>query len=162
VLLADGVNETLGALTMTTNSVIDFGNNASSTTIHFGASDIAQWGGNTLSLWNYTPGIDHLLFDSLAGTVNRDTFYGNIPTSTQIQFYSDSGTTPIYDMGGLPPAGTVQANAGGYQTVAGEVVPVPEPTAMLSLGLLLVAAGWKERHLFARVRAPKAFQPVAA
>jgi hypothetical protein len=162
VKLADTIGdvyEKAGALTLQANSVLDFGNNASnkSSVMEFGSANFSTWGTNTLSVWNYTPGVDHLIFDSVTGTIMMSTPYGVIPTTADILFYSDNGQTLINRFGGFPLANSYQYENPNYYTYAGEVVPVPEPTAILSMALLLVAVGWKERRFICRFfgRAPE-------
>ena len=152
---ASGVTETVGTLTLAANSVIDFGTAATGNTLKF--TGVSSLGGFTLQVWNYTPGVDHLFFGTsstgsgLAGTVSIPTNfgYGNAPGSYNIRFFSDNGSTPFF--GGTAEGGAflpTQLAVNGQ----GEIVPVPEPTAVLSAGFLLLAVGWRERRLFARVR----------
>ncbi len=146
LLLASGVSETMGALTLTQNSVIDFGSGGAGSTLRFDTVDLNNL---TVSIWNYQAGIDHLFFGDVASgadltdatKTSTNTFLGaNTIVTPNVRFYTNNGVTPIYSSGGFIPTGL------------GEIVPVPEPTAMLSLALLLLVIGWKERHHFARVR----------
>lgn len=112
----------IGALTLSSNSIIDLGGGAS--VIAFADSSAQTWVG-TLSIYNWTgtpvagKGTDQLYFgtDSTGLTVDQ---------LSQIAFYSDSGTTF------LGPAGFVIG-------MDGEIAPVPEPSmwfvAALPLGL---------------------------
>ena len=83
-----------------------------------------------LQVWNWTGtinspgGTDQLLFASTA------TGPGSV------QFYSDLGSTAI----------------GSGAFIGNELVPVPEPGAVLAALLLLAPAAWRERRSFLRVR----------
>jgi hypothetical protein len=155
---AGGITDTVGTLTLTANSIIDFGTGSGNTLKFTGVSDVASWTGG-LQIWNYTPGSDHLFFGTndnglglgLNGTPLENTFLGLTQLTNRITFFTDDGKT-LYR--GLDSAAFLPGGAG-------EIVPVPEPTAALSAGLLLLAVGWRERRLFARVRGEMAL-PAAA
>jgi fibronectin-binding autotransporter adhesin len=127
-------DEQVGALTLSGNSVIDFGTLAGGNILRFADSTGATWGAFTLSIWNWTAGADHLYFGSVLGA--------GLPVGGlgKILFYTDSGTTPT---GGSP------ANFGPDN---GEVSPVPEPSAVLVGLSLLSLAGYRERRWFFRCR----------
>jgi hypothetical protein len=151
------ISETLGTLTLTQNSVIDLGGGA--VDLHFAASDVGTWTG-TLEIWNWTPLVDHVSFGGIGGTglaglsiptgtqtglvYGRDQVYGY---TEKIRFYYGSGEG-LASSG----AGFVSSPFGGGANLSGEIVPVPEPSAILSLGLLLLVVGWKERRHFTRAR----------
>jgi autotransporter-associated beta strand protein len=122
--VTEGTSPGTGALTLTTNSIIDFlGGDA---VINFGASNLASWtGGATLSIYNWGGstaggGLDQLLFGS-------DTTALTAGQLGQISFYSGAGTGFL--------------GAGTFVGSLGEVVPVPEPSAVfVALGLVGLAA----------------------
>jgi hypothetical protein len=150
---AGGFTDTLGSLTLTANSVIDFSGAAGSLT--FASIDVSTWGGNTLSIWNWSQNTDHLFATSVTGFVADTGHFNGAGTglrTPRITFYSDNGITSFgaYDQGGWSPTPGFFA---GTNFQANEIVPVPEPNAVLSLGLLLLVVGWKERRHFTRARA---------
>jgi hypothetical protein len=144
--------ENMGTLTLTANSIIDFNEDRTTDgySLRFAFSDLNSWTG-TLAVWNYKPGLDHLFFTTQSGfgpgVVGSD--YGLVPYTDDIVFYSGAGTGQL-------------ASGAGWVAATGEVVPVPEPTALLSAGLLLLVIAWKERRLFARVRSPELDLPLPA
>lgn len=107
---------TAGALTLST-STLDFGTLLPGHTWHFGASN-GDWSNVQLSIFNYTPGTDHLFFGS-------DTTALNTAQLDQILFYGDDGSILLGSAKWL----------GG----TGEVAPVPEPGTWAA-GLLSVGA----------------------
>ena len=136
----NGVNEGtqstvgVGALSLSTNSIIDLANTS---LLHVAASGNQTWAG-TLSIYNWS--------GSKSGGAAEQLLFGTNDSSTSltqtqldsIRFYSDSGTTFL-----------------GTGTFAGlndgEVVPVPEPSTWAA-GLLAVAAlGFTQRRRFARL-----------
>ena len=129
-----GLSETVGALTLTASSIIDFAAGASVLT--FGDSTAASWGTNRLSIYNWSgnpftgAGSDQLRF------------LGNGLTAAQlaqIDFYS--GTTLETKLSITP---TFTAN--GFVGSFGEVVPVPEPSSVfLAMGLLGMACLREEK-----------------
>jgi autotransporter-associated beta strand protein len=124
-----GLDQAFGVLTLTANSVIDFGALASgSQTLRFAASN-AKWTGLTLSIWNWTAGVDHLYFGTSASGLDA----GQL---SQVVFYGGSGT------GFLGMAGVV-AN--------GELSPIPEPSTVFALVGLCGVIGWRERKRLRRV-----------
>lgn len=130
-----GFDDTLGTLTLTANSVIDMGNGAS--ILNFAASNLAVWTpGTTLSIWNWSgnPGVgggtDQIYVgNSLSGLT--------VAQLNQISFYSGAGT-------GFLGTAIILAD--------GEIVPVPEPGALMSTLLLLTVVGWRERGFVLRRR----------
>ena len=128
---AAGLSETFGALTLTDDSIIDFGGGAS--TLTFADSTNLWTSGKILSIWNWsgTPvsggGTDQLRF----------TGNGLNPTTqlAQIKFYSGPGTGLLTGFFGNDFVGGV-----------GEVVPVPEPSSIAMVMGLLGLIGWRERR----------------
>jgi autotransporter-associated beta strand protein len=131
---ASGFTETLGALTLTANSVIDFGTlNNSSLVLTFGDSSANVWtAGQFLNVYNWSGtwspvsggsagGPDQLHFDASGLTAAQ---------LAQIRFYSDAGTTFL----------------GLGMFIGTEVVPTPEPATWVSLGALAALLGWRERR----------------
>jgi autotransporter-associated beta strand protein len=134
---ASGFTETLGALTLTANSVIDFGTlNNSSLVLTFGDSSANVWtAGQFLNVYNWSGawspvsggsagGPDQLHFDASGLTAGQ---------LAQIRFYSDAGTTFL----------------GLGMFIGTEVVPTPEPATWVSLGALAALLGWRERRRLA-------------
>ncbi len=127
-LATGGFSDTTGALSVNGNAIFDMG--AGSTSIlTFG--DVAAWTG-MLQVWNYDgtkylPGSDKLLFT--AGTANINL--------ANVSFFSDSGNMNIGTAGAL---------------IGNELVPVPEPSAIMSLLALFGLAGYKERRRFFHFR----------
>ncbi|QIF02915.1 hypothetical protein [Roseimicrobium sp. ORNL1] len=144
-----GYTETIGTLTVTVGSVIDFGSGGS--TLFFSASDVSAWGG-VLQIWNYTAGFDHLYIgedDTGMGfgpaVYSANTQLGpNTTVTDNIIFYSDNGQTKILTNGGY--------YIGGEVVPVGDIMPVPEPAAVMSVLLLVGVVFWRERSFFARVR----------
>ena len=123
------LDQQVGALTLTNDSVLDFGTLVAGNTFRFADSSGATWAsGKYLSIWNWTAGTDHLFFGAnssglLDGQLNR------------IKFYSDSGATPL---------GFAAAFTGSF----GELVPVPEPSSVaVALGMFGLI-GARERRIF--------------
>jgi autotransporter-associated beta strand protein len=123
----------VGALAVSSNSIVDLGGSAGSV-LAFVDSSAAAWGG-VLSVYNYTgtPGVgggaDRLYFGSSAA--------GLTPAQlAQIKFYSDSGTTQVGDSAAI--------------LSTGEVVPataaVPEPGSIAVLGLGAMALAGRRRR----------------
>jgi hypothetical protein len=145
-----GYSETIGTLTVSAGSVIDFGNGGS--TLFFSASDVNTWGG-VLQIWNYNPNIDHLYIgedDSGMGGgpgvyLDATQLGPNTTVTDYIVFYSDNGQTQILTNGGYI-AGT------GEVVPVGDIMPVPEPAAVMSVLLLVGVVFWRERSFFTRVR----------
>ena len=115
----------LGALTLSSSSVLDLGTGAS--VIAFADSHTASWSG-TLSIYNWT--------GSLAGSGTDEVFLGSDTTGLtgtqldEISFYSGAGTGAL---------GTARILA------SGEIVPVPEPATIFGGLALLGLVGYRER-----------------
>jgi hypothetical protein len=122
-------SETVGALTLSANSEIDLG--FTSGILRFAASNLSTWTG-TLSIYNWSGnpaggGTDQVFFGSNSSGLTS----GQLG---QINFYS--GTT----------VGSFLGTAKFTGTGDGEIVPVPEPTAVgVALGVLGLI-GWRERR----------------
>jgi autotransporter-associated beta strand protein len=134
---ATGLQETLGVLTLTANSIINFGatDNASSM-LTFADSSGATWtGGQFLDIHNWS-GPFTVGVGGSAGGVDQLHFASSGLTSTQlgqIRFWSDGGSTFL----------------GFGQFIGTEVVPTPEPATWVSLGALAALLGWRERRRLA-------------
>ena len=125
-----GFNETLGALTLSANSIIDMGATGAST-LHFDPSSSLFTSGTTLSIYNWTAGTDHVFF----GTDSSSLTTGQL---SQIHFFSGSNT------------GNLGAAKFGS---AGEIVAVlPEPSSVAMAFGLAGLAGWRERRRTRAVR----------
>lgn len=130
----DGLDETMGALTLSGNSTIDFGNFASGNTFRFADSTSTIWGtGATLSIWNWTEGTDHLY----VGINNTGLNSGQL---AKISFYTDAGTTLSNSFAGGA------FNGSPLDGLNGEVSPVPEPSTVATVMGLLGLVGWRERR----------------
>jgi len=130
-----GLDEQVGPLSLSGNSVIDFGTFAGSNIVRFADSTGATWGAFTLSVWNWTEGVDHLYFGSVPGNSNDGL---SVSQLGQIAFFSDNGTTRLGDA--------------AWGLFLNEVSPLPEPSAVL-IGLsLLSLAGYRERRWLFRCR----------
>lgn len=124
----NGLDQSFGALTLTANSVIDFGALArGSQSLRFAASN-ADWAGLTLSIWNWTAGVDHLYFGSSSSGLNA----GQL---SQISFYGGSGT-------GFLGTATISGS--------GELSAIPEPSTVLAVVGLVGLIGYRERRRFLR------------
>jgi autotransporter-associated beta strand protein len=150
-------DETVGALTLSANSTIDFSGFVG--TLRFGS--IASWApGATLSIWNwsgttrYGDQINNYQTPSNLVFTNNATLTNNL---ANISFYSDSGITSIG-------SGFERGFTGGGT----EIIAVPEPETYLT-GVILLLGGTiylfrrakhREGHLPAwpKFLAPKAFQ----
>lgn len=124
-----GLSETLGALTLSGNSIIDFAGGDS--ILNFANSSGASWDSTkTLSIWNWG--------GSTAGGGNDQLKFGSDSTAltsgqlAQISFFSGAGSGFL--------------GTGQFVGSLGEVVPVPEPSSVL-IGLAMCGlAGWRERR----------------
>jgi len=115
-----GLNENVGALTLSSTSTIDFGTAEIAQQLRFQDSHLKGWTG-ILNVWNWTAGVDRLHF----GTDSSGLIASQL---NAFRFYSDSGLTLLGDSA---------AFTGSF----GEVVPVPEPaSALVALGLLALGA----------------------
>jgi len=108
-LATGGFSETVGALQLTANSSLDFGSGTSF--LAFGDSRLLEWTG-TLTLSNFTIGVDTLKFGSNASALTADQLARLVPLSQQ--HYTASLTSD----------GTVLFVA----------VPEPEPLALALVG----------------------------
>jgi len=127
---ASSVSETVGALTLSSTSTIDFGTLVAGNTLSFGNSSGNAWTG-ALNVWNWTSGTDHLFFGNSAVGLTS----GQL---AQINLYSDGGTTFVGN-GGI----------NGFGEVSG-ISPVPEPSSVFVAASLLALIGWRERRWFLR------------
>ena len=139
-------NETVGTLTLSGNSVIDFGALGTATTMHFANSSAATWGSFTLQIWNWEGnpyvggGTDQLFF----GSDNTGLISSQL---NKITFYPGDGTSTPYSL----PTGFAPIVGSSF----GEVAPVPEPSAVVACLSLLGLAGYRERRRFVRRREAK-------
>jgi hypothetical protein len=123
-----GLSESLGTLTLSASSTLDFGSGAS--VVNFLNSSASTWGGgstlwvtNWSGNWGVGGGTDQIIFGSDSSALTA----GQV---AQIQFWLPS-------WGAWSPA-TILGN--------GEVVPVPEPATVLGAGALAALLGWRERR----------------
>lgn len=126
-LATAGFSDTVGALTLTANSTIDFGTSAISNAFQFGASTVAWSSGTTLTITNWTTGVDHLFF----GTDSTGLSLANI---NAIRFENPEGFAPgIY---------------GAQISSSGEVFAVvPEPSTLtMALGFVGLIVGMRHRR----------------
>jgi autotransporter-associated beta strand protein len=111
--------DTAGTLNLSANSTIDFG--ASAAAIVFAASNGLTWSGATLTISNYTTGVDSLRFGSGASAL----------TATQLGRFRFAGF----------------GNAAGQIDAFGFVTPVPEPAAFAVLaGLAAFGVAFRRRR----------------
>ncbi len=85
------LDEQVGALTLSGNSIIDFGTFAGGNTLRFADSSGAAWSAFTLSIHNWTRDFDHLYFGSVFGAGLTTGAGGQLG---KILFYTDAGITP--------------------------------------------------------------------
>lgn len=123
-----GFSGTVGNLALLSSSVIDMGSGSSVLT--FGNLDSADNWSGVLSVWNWSGGTDQLLFSSGTGNLSPAQL-------ASIQFYSDEGTTPV-------------GSGAGFE--GNELVPVPEPGAVMAALLLMGVIGWRERRAWLHYR----------
>ncbi len=133
-LNTDGFSTSTGALSLTGASTLDLGAPGGTSVVSFTSVD--TWTG-MLSVWNYTgaawtSGGDKLTFASTAGI-----------DLAKVTFFSDDGFTQLGTGGG----GLIAYGGGGF-----ELVPVPEPSTVLGVALLLGVVGFRERRHFCRLR----------
>ncbi len=130
-LATGGNSETLGTLTLTADSIIDFGDGAG--VLQFAdSSGIAWTSGATLTITNWSGsqwggGTDQLLFGSEGTGLTEQQL-------SQIRFVGANGYLRY---------GMILAN--------GEVVPVPEPATMAGIFGLLLLVAYHERHPLVRI-----------
>jgi autotransporter-associated beta strand protein len=113
------INETLGALSVTTESIIDMA--GGNITLEFAALDAAI-SACILKVYNYTLYSDHLYFTSNTNLTPT--------TLSNIRFYSDGGSSFIGN------SFVENSLSGPYQ-----VRPVPEPETYATAALLLIGLG---------------------
>tara|TARA_B100000965_G_scaffold406433_1_gene445346 strand:+ start:3865 stop:5502 length:1638 start_codon:yes stop_codon:yes gene_type:complete len=122
----NGADETLGTLTLSSTSSVNFGSGSSILT--FADSSATSWGGSAeMWLFNWSGsdtggGTDQLIFSSAGLTATQ---------LGQIYFVNPAGFAP-----------------GVYHSkfIGSEVVPaVPEPSTIIAGGLVLLILGWRER-----------------
>jgi autotransporter-associated beta strand protein len=126
------IDETVGALTLSSSSIIDFGTFGAGHTLRFADSSALSgaWSG-TLSIYHWTGspflggGPDHLFFGTDAGGLGGSQL-------NQISFYSGGFGSAFLGTGGI--------------LSNGEVVPIPEPSSVFASLLLFGLAGWRERR----------------
>ncbi|MDX1950948.1 MAG: hypothetical protein SFY81_02120 [Verrucomicrobiota bacterium] len=133
-LATGGFDETVGALTLANNSVIDLG--AGSSILQFADSSANAWtAGRTLTVANWN--------GDTAGGGNDQLRFGNSFSAltagqvAQIRFQNPNGVLGLY-------AAQILSS--------GEVVPVavPEPATVATVALLLGSLGWRERKFLGR------------
>jgi hypothetical protein len=130
--MTTSIDQKVGALTLSANSIIDFGTLAGGNTFRF-ATGLGDWTGLTLSIYNWTAGIDHLYF----GTDPSGLAASRLP---QISFFTDAGMTLANGFTGA------EFNGVPFDGVNGEISPVPEPSSVIAAMGLLGIAGWRERR----------------
>ena len=123
-----GVSNTLGALTLTASSTIDFGAITEGNNI-LTLGGVTTWApGQILNIWNWsgtpqtTAGPDHLMVSSTAGW---DT------NLSSINFYSDAGSTLV--------------GGGGAMFVGYELTAVPEPSTWVAMAALVLTGAFFKR-----------------
>lgn len=121
--LTSSLDQSVGALTLTAGSILDLGSLQGGHTWRFGASN-ADWSGVELNIWNYTSGSDRLFFGSNASALDA-------PQLGRIAFFSGSGTGEL---------GTASFSD------SGQIVPVPEPSAVFAALALLGAVGCERKR----------------
>ncbi|MFM8982988.1 MAG: hypothetical protein ACKOLA_08795, partial [Spartobacteria bacterium] len=122
----------VGALTLTSNSVVDMGSGAA--WISFDSLTSMLTSTTQLQIWNYTPGSDAVYFRNSAN-VDGSLAY--------ISFYSGAGTGTFYNA----------LNTSSFSPPELYPTPVPEPETYATALLLLLGCGWWG---FRRHRAGKA------
>jgi hypothetical protein len=129
-----GYSESVGTLTLSADSTIDFGSGASVLTF----SGASTWTGGTLSIANWSGnaqmpgpgggGTDQLRFTTALSDdlLSHISFSGYGTGATQISF--GSGSSQYY-----------------------EIAPVPEPSTIIGAVLLVGGLGWRERRRLNRL-----------
>ena len=139
-------SDTAGTLNVSASSIIDMSGTGSLTF----AGTSGLWSG-ALQIWNWDNGLwdsgtsEFLRFDSLAGFTPNQGY-------SSIQFYSDSGVTPVGTAGGFVYSGSGTT----YYLTA-----VPEPSAVGGLFALLAPMAWRSRRSWMRCRSAVAAARVA-
>lgn len=144
-LSTGGFSDTLGALTLTADSTIDFGAGHASE-LNFTTLTL---GSNNLNIWNWTTTNGFIPDSGAAGDGLRDrllfTSLGSLSAGelSQIHFFSGAGSGALGD--------GRQISFGGNQ----ELVPVPEPTTIFGALSLVGLVGYRERRRFRRMLAAR-------
>jgi autotransporter-associated beta strand protein len=133
IAISGTTNDTVGALTLNSNSVIDLASLTGNLT--FADSSAISWDG-TLSIWNWN-GTN--LYGTSYGDNTRHVYFGNSASGltesqlNNISFYSDSGSSFI-------------GNA--FMLSTGEIIAVPEPGVYATAALLLLGLAFQawRRH----------------
>ena len=125
LIFSGNYNGTVGALTLSADSIIDLGTDS----VHLIFASIAGLGNYNLSIWNWTGnaqypgpaggGTDQLVFTNASGFTNN---------LSKVSFYSGAGTNLISTSGFLTGSPS-------------EIVAVPEPSAIIAAILLLCGLG---------------------
>lgn len=129
----NGFDQTLSNLTLTEDSVINFGN---------GGTSVLTFSGSVTGLNDFT--LDVYYWDGILrdGGGNNQLIFSNYSFSStelaNIRFFSDAGVTSLNDLYG--PNLVV--------TATGEVVPVPEASTWITGGLLALTLLVFHRHRF--------------
>jgi fibronectin-binding autotransporter adhesin len=125
-LSGSGISETIGAMTLTANSVIDLYALSGVSTLKFGDSSSKVWtAGATLQIWNWD-GTNQ--YGTSYGSGNRRIYFGSNGNGltasqlSQISFYSDNGTSFI---------------GSGFIDSTSMVGAVPEPETIVVAILIL-------------------------
>jgi hypothetical protein len=133
-----GASETLGALTLNLDSILDFGSGAGNTLTfssialnpNFNSLRIYNWSVSSVAEDPTRALQDRLVFSNYAGTLSAAQL-------NQITFFTDNGLTQIG-------SGGAEIRFGAGSQV--ELVPVPEPSTWVAGGLLLGLLGYRERR----------------
>jgi len=130
----NGINESVGALTLSNDSTVDFGTLTGTNNLRFADSTApGLWtSGTTLNIINYTVDTDHLFFGTVTGAGVTTDQLG------QISFYSGSSV------------GSGFLGTANYLP-DGEVSPVPEPSSVATALGLVGLIGFRERRRLALV-----------
>ena len=126
-ITSSSLDQQVGALTLSISSVLDFGTLAAGNTFRFADSTSVAWtSGQTLSIWNWTAGVDHLYFGS--------TFGGGVTAGQlgQISFYSGANGTGFVGLAAYDVGGELSA------------IPEPSTTGLLGVAGLAGLIGFRE------------------
>jgi autotransporter-associated beta strand protein len=122
--LATPFSETLGTLTLNSNTTLDLGTGVAGSLLNFANSSAASWTG-TLSIYNWTGPVDTLTFGNSSSALTSTQL-------TQVQFFSDAGLSAL---------GSAQISNLGVLT------PVPEPSTWMLGGAMLGMLGLSRRSV---------------
>jgi autotransporter-associated beta strand protein len=129
-LASTSTGSSFSNLTLTGNSVINFSGLTAGSSLTF-TGVVNSLGGNTLSVYNYNPGVTSLVF-------NGESFGGLTDTDlSNVRFFSDNGLTSLGSAGGSF-SGT-------------EIVPVPEPSVILAAILMVALMAFAKREEISRL-----------